>query len=75
MKDPFSSAEVSPLFAPVGRVDRHAARRAAAERATDRADLARLLDMLGLWPGDDPPPMPGRATTPTEAEPGTERAG
>ncbi|MCX4718755.1 hypothetical protein [Streptomyces virginiae] len=75
MKDPFSSAEVSTLFALVGFVDRGAARRAVAERATDRADLERLIDMLGLWPDDDPP-VPGTASTPVEREPGrTEPAG
>ncbi|MFD6913546.1 hypothetical protein [Streptomyces virginiae] len=62
MKDPFSSAEVSTLLAPVGCVDRDAARRAVAERAMDRADLAQLLDLLGLWPRDDPP-TPGTAGT------------
>lgn len=75
MKDPFSSAEVSTLFAPLGFVDRDAARRAVAERATDRADLVQLLDMLGLWLRDDPP-VPGTASTPVESGLGrTEPAG
>lgn len=74
MKDPFSSAEVSTLLAPVGFVDRDAARRAVAERATDHADLARLLDILGLRPSDDPP-TPRKAITPAESRPGTVRAG
>ncbi|MGW7438544.1 hypothetical protein [Streptomyces sp. NPDC054849] len=62
MKDPFSSTEVSTLLAPAGRVDRDAARRAIADRAIDRADLVQLLDVLGLWPRDDPP-APGTAGT------------
>ncbi|MCX4546542.1 hypothetical protein [Streptomyces sp. NBC_01565] len=66
MKDPFSSAEVSTLLAPVGRVDRNAARRAVADRAADRADLTRLLDMLGLLPGDDPP-APSTVGTPADS--------
>ncbi|MER7468917.1 hypothetical protein [Streptomyces sp. NPDC097981] len=32
---------------------RERARRAVAARAGDAADLARLLDMLALWPGLD----------------------
>ncbi|MEU6215582.1 hypothetical protein ABZ891_37535 [Streptomyces sp. NPDC047023] len=55
MKDPFSSAETSTLLTPSGVVDRDAARRAVADRALDRADLAHLLDVLGLRPADDPP--------------------
>lgn len=54
MKDPFSSAEASALPACVDYVDRDAARRAVAGRAVDRGDLALLLDLLGLWPSDDP---------------------
>ncbi|MFB7257573.1 hypothetical protein [Streptomyces nojiriensis] len=72
MKDPFSSAEASTLLAPVEVMDRNAARRAVAERATDRADLVQLLDMLGLWPHDDPT-LPGTASTPVEPEPGRNR--
>ncbi|MEU9376558.1 hypothetical protein AB0D94_22675 [Streptomyces sp. NPDC048255] len=67
MKDPFSSAEVSTLLFPVGSVDRGAARRAVADRAIDRTDLAQLLDLLGLWPGDDPP---ARGTASALADPG-----
>ncbi|MEU4733240.1 hypothetical protein [Streptomyces sp. NPDC023588] len=36
-------------------MDRAAARRALAARATGPADLRALLDMLGLQPEDDPP--------------------
>ncbi|GHI82931.1 hypothetical protein ACWGFX_08345 [Streptomyces xanthophaeus] len=67
MKDPFSSAEASTLQPPVGSVDRDAARRAVADRAIDRADLTRLLDLLGLWPGDDPP---ARGMASASADPG-----
>ncbi|MFI1067018.1 hypothetical protein ACH4TC_34670 [Streptomyces spororaveus] len=69
MKDPFSSSEVSTLLVPVGCVDRDAARRAVAERAIDRADLEQLLDLLGLWPRDDPP-APGTASTSPDSGPG-----
>ncbi|MFJ3205803.1 hypothetical protein [Streptomyces sp. NPDC086989] len=51
MKDPFSSTEASTLLSPVGSVDRDAARRAVADRAIDRTDLAQLLDLLGLCRG------------------------
>ncbi|MGW1765131.1 hypothetical protein ACWCQL_13775 [Streptomyces sp. NPDC002073] len=68
MKDPFSSAEASTLLSPVGFVDRDAARRAVAERATDGADLTQLLDMLGLWPSDDPL-MPGTASVSGKSPP------
>ncbi|MFE6911883.1 hypothetical protein [Streptomyces erythrochromogenes] len=67
MKDPFSSSEASTLLAPVGCVDRGAARRAVADRAVDRADLEQLLDVLGLWPRDDAP-APGTSS----ASPGSE---
>ncbi|WP_314249980.1 hypothetical protein [Streptomyces sp. DSM 40907] len=72
MKDPFSSSEVPTLLAPVGVVDRDAARRAVADRSTDRADLAQLLDVLGLWPRDDPP-APGAAGTPADSGLGKNR--
>ncbi|MFK0258692.1 hypothetical protein [Streptomyces sp. NPDC090445] len=54
MEDPFAGGE-SALLARVGTVDRAAARRAVAFRATGAADLRVLLDMLGLWPEHDPP--------------------
>ncbi|MCX4808715.1 hypothetical protein OG594_45365 [Streptomyces sp. NBC_01214] len=72
MKDPFSSSEASTLLAPVGVVDRNAARRAAADRAIDRADLAQLLDVLSLWPRDDPP-APGTTGTSPDSERGKDR--
>ncbi|WP_327732707.1 hypothetical protein OG749_01425 [Streptomyces nojiriensis] len=72
MKDPFSSAEASTLLAPVGVLDRNAARRAVADRATDRADLAQLLDLLGLWPHDDPP-APGTAARSADSGLGKDR--
>ncbi|WP_331747240.1 hypothetical protein OG365_40090 (plasmid) [Streptomyces sp. NBC_00853] len=72
MKDPFSSSEASTLLAPVGVVDRNAARRAVAARALDRADLAQLLDLLGLWPRDEPP-APGMAGTSPDSERGKDR--
>ncbi|MFE1876781.1 hypothetical protein ACFW9N_39000 [Streptomyces sp. NPDC059496] len=56
------------LLAPVGCVDRSTARRAVA----DRAYLAQLLDLLGLWPRDDLP-VPGMACTPPDAGLGKDR--
>ncbi|MFJ3723194.1 hypothetical protein ACIPYQ_11555 [Streptomyces sp. NPDC090045] len=72
MKDPFSSAEASTLLAPVGSVDRDAARRGVADRASDRGDLAQPLDLLGLWPSGDPA---ARGTASTRARVGKDRAG
>ncbi|MEU3727392.1 hypothetical protein [Streptomyces sp. NPDC031705] len=54
MKDPFGCDEPA-LLARAGSVDRAAARRAVASRATSAEDLESLLDMIGLWPRDDPP--------------------
>ncbi|MFD7631777.1 hypothetical protein ACFV7Q_38215 [Streptomyces sp. NPDC059851] len=54
MEDPFAGFE-SALLAGAGSVDRAAARRAVASRATGPADLRVLLDMLGLRPEHDPP--------------------
>ncbi|EFL13061.1 hypothetical protein [Streptomyces sp. C] len=54
MKDPFGCDEPA-LPARAGAMDRAAARRAVAARATGAEDLAALLDMIGLWPDDDPP--------------------
>ncbi|MGE7388016.1 hypothetical protein ACQKM2_21330 [Streptomyces sp. NPDC004126] len=54
MKDPFGCDEPA-LPARAGAVDRAAARRAVAARAIGSEDLAALLDMIGLWPDDDPP--------------------
>ncbi|MFE1555221.1 hypothetical protein ACFW6V_09540 [Streptomyces sp. NPDC058734] len=54
MKDPFGCDEPA-LPARAGTVDRAAARRAVAARAIGAEDLAALLDMIGLWPDDDPP--------------------
>ncbi|MFJ3728717.1 hypothetical protein ACIPYQ_39975 [Streptomyces sp. NPDC090045] len=70
MKDPFSSTEASTLLASVGSVDRDAARRAVADRAIDCDDLAQLLDLLGLWPSDDPA---ARGTASTRARLGKDR--
>ncbi|MFF3088834.1 hypothetical protein ACFVRB_27905 [Streptomyces nojiriensis] len=53
-------------------MDRDAARRAVADRAIDRADLAQLLDVLGLWPRDDPP-APGTAGTSPDSGRGKDR--
>lgn len=57
MKDPFGCDEPA-LLACSGPADRTAARRAVAARAADPAELALLLDMLGLLPEDDPSPRP-----------------
>ncbi|MFD0358653.1 hypothetical protein ACFVHW_33700 [Streptomyces sp. NPDC127110] len=54
MKDPFGCDEPT-LPARAATVDRAAARRAVAARAIGAEDLAALLDMIGLWPDDDPP--------------------
>ncbi|MCB5169068.1 hypothetical protein LG634_30180 [Streptomyces bambusae] len=59
MKDPFACDEPA-LLARSGPADRAAARRTVASRATGSADLQDLLDMLGLWPRDDPPDHPAR---------------
>ncbi|MEU8434147.1 hypothetical protein AB0F18_14745 [Streptomyces sp. NPDC029216] len=59
MKDPFGCDEPS-LLAVGTEADRSSARRAVAARATGDEDLRALLDMLGLWPADDPPPPPSR---------------
>ncbi|MFJ8013773.1 hypothetical protein [Streptomyces sp. NPDC096339] len=49
MKDPFGSDE-SALLAPSAMGAREASRRAVAARAADTAELALLLDILGLMP-------------------------
>ncbi|MFF5703747.1 hypothetical protein ACFY7H_14745 [Streptomyces sp. NPDC012794] len=54
MKDPFGCDEPA-LLARADSMDRAAARRAVASRALDAEDLEALLDMIGLWPKDDPP--------------------